>query len=283
MSAALHSAALILLLLVHSYHPRLAQGLEAEVRERLLATLTALDVACASTFRSRAQTQGEGIHLGALRVDESYHGTRSLHQAAEAPPVAVLLFIQDGDASVTVDPGSGGVIAASAVNTTKCLHYAAEYVDTGSRVAPGAGPVPAPGAGAAGVRSREMRRHLAAAGDPALDLSACAALTIAVVTNAQEITVQVKVNAVLNALPPGALTTAGGRVASQSGPRLAGAFTVFDAVVQLTSPNVAVSIVVKEGALSAALGGQPSAPSNTVIAVRDTEPPRVSFAHQRQA
>ena len=174
---------------------------------------------------------------------------------------------------ISVDPVSGGVIPASAVNTTKCLRYAAgqNAADTGGEVG-----APAPGPGDATVRSRGVRRRLAVSGDPALDLSVCAALTTATVTNQAVVTLQVRVNALLDELPPSALTVANGAVASQTGRRLDGAFSVFDVSLRLSAPNTAVSVVVQQDALSSALGGQPSAKSNTLVIVQDTEPPRVS-------
>jgi hypothetical protein len=163
-------------------------------------------------------------------------------QAQLEAPAAVVLAVVD-DAVVTIDPETVLVVRAPAgPNTTNCIRYGADTAD--------------------------------AAAAAALELSACAKLVTAYVAREPRVRVALRVNALLDALPHGAVSVDnGGAVGAVAAPRLEGAFTVFELTVALGEANKLTTVRVEDDALQPALGGRPSAASNALAILHDTAPP----------
>jgi hypothetical protein len=186
----------------------------------------------------RAGSGGALLALVAIALAAAAAGARAQLEA----PAAVVLAVVD-DAVVTVDPETALVLRAPAgPNTTNCIRYGTDSAD--------------------------------AAAAAALDLSACAELVTAYVARAPRVRAALRVNALLDALPPDAVSVDnGGAVEAVAAPRLEGAFTVFELTVALGEANKLTTVRVEADALQPALGGRPSAASNALAILHDTAPP----------
>jgi hypothetical protein len=160
--------------------------------------------------------------------------------------VPVLLSV-DHPKAVAVDSATGGVVLASTIDPTACLQYADETIADG------------------------------AASDAELDFSVCEAARNVVLSGSSRIKVLVKVHALLASLPPDVLTVANGKVVvPESGefPSVVrGPFQTFEVEVDLGKANTMTNISVAANALESEIG-RPTGPSNTIVAVYDTQGPK---------
>ncbi|KAI3424051.1 hypothetical protein D9Q98_009414 [Chlorella vulgaris] len=170
------------------------------------------------------------------------------------PQVAVILAVAPGSPAVAVNASSGRIIDASAVNTTRCIRYAPGYNASDASGVDGGG-------GGTGVAR------------PPLDLSRCAEQQTVVASATQTIAVQLKVNALVGSMPDGALQVEGGVVDEvRQPPYVQGAFQIFDIQVRIDEANAPCTMTVPVGAFTD-LAGEPTAGSNSLVAIWDTQPP----------
>ena len=223
--------------------------------------------------------------------------------AAAAPqqPAPVLLGIAYGGPAVTALPGQPDIIDASAVNTTRCIRYAAGFEPGGGAAAPGGG-------AAAGGGPRYVRPPLDLAAcqqsvldvfsaiqrvlvevrggarrgrrQPAVDFPRMLALRAACTSTASPppplATLQVRINAFAAELPPDALQLTAGEVLSVGQPFVDGPFQVWHITVSLAAPDRPCNVTVPDGALTGEVG-EPTAASNTLRITWKTQGPQVRW------
>jgi hypothetical protein len=263
----------------------------------LLATLCT----CLASLNYATSATGSGLRLPEIATVEPHDRAfllseqrRELLQQANLPAIPIILAVDDPTA-VAVDPATGGIVLGSKINTTNCLRYTRDAAAPGSAGAEQNGSAAAPTAGApqaatSPAQAPEDEASASAAENPAtqrrllqegsseeLDFSVCAATTNVFLSSSPRINVLVKVNALLPSLPADALTVVNGAVvpppASEFPSTVQGAFQVFEVVVDLGPVNTLTSISVAQNAL-ASLAERPTGPSNTIVAVYDTQGPQ---------